>query len=162
MTFWCGSGSGSGSAHPWLWIMGPDPDSDPDPVFFVIDLQDDNKKLILKKNFLLIRYRTFWRCIYIIFQYKKSKKKPQSCRNQGFSYHFCLVIEGCGSGSIPQTSWSGSGSRRHKNKNIRIRRVRIRICNTGVNLLQVGLILGSWVLLKKRGTYQNPWTVETV
>jgi hypothetical protein len=25
--------------------MDPDPDSDPDPAIFVIDLQDDNKKL---------------------------------------------------------------------------------------------------------------------
>ncbi len=49
-------------------------------------------------------------------------------RNQGFSYIFCLVIEGSrfgsgtGSGSIPLTN--GSGSRRPKN--IRIRRIRIR------------------------------------
>jgi hypothetical protein len=28
-----------------------DPDSDPDPAVFVIDVQDANKKLILKKNF---------------------------------------------------------------------------------------------------------------
>jgi hypothetical protein len=29
--------------------MNPDPDSDPDPAIFVIDLQDANKKLILRK-----------------------------------------------------------------------------------------------------------------
>ncbi len=29
--------------------MDPDPDSDPVPAIFVIDLQDVNKKLILKK-----------------------------------------------------------------------------------------------------------------
>jgi hypothetical protein len=45
MTFWCGSGS----ADPFLRIM------DPDPAVFVIDLQDSNKKLILKK-FLLITF----------------------------------------------------------------------------------------------------------
>jgi hypothetical protein len=53
MTFWCGSGSGS--ADPCLWLLDQDPDSDPDadpdPFIFVIDLQDANKKLILKKSF---------------------------------------------------------------------------------------------------------------
>jgi hypothetical protein len=34
--------------------MDPDPDLDPDPALFVIILQDANKKLILKKAFLLI------------------------------------------------------------------------------------------------------------
>ncbi len=29
--------------------MDPDPDADPDPSIFIIDLQDANKKLILKK-----------------------------------------------------------------------------------------------------------------
>ncbi len=37
---------------------------DPDPAIFIIDLQDANKKLILKKILLI----TFWRYIYIIFQ----------------------------------------------------------------------------------------------
>ncbi len=31
--------------------MDPDPDADPDPAIFVIELQDANKKLILKKSF---------------------------------------------------------------------------------------------------------------
>jgi len=30
--------------------MDPDPDSDPDPSIFIIELQDANKKLILKKK----------------------------------------------------------------------------------------------------------------
>jgi hypothetical protein len=64
--------------------------------------------------------------IYIIFQDKKSKRSHKTVgRNQGFSYYFCLMIEG--SGSIPLTNGSRSGSRRPKN--IRIRRIRIR--NTG-------------------------------
>ncbi len=41
MTFWCGSGS----ADPCLRLM------DPEPAIFVIDLQDANKKLIVKKSF---------------------------------------------------------------------------------------------------------------
>jgi hypothetical protein len=50
--------------------------------------------------------------------------------NQGFSYYFCLTIEGSryGSGSVPLTNESGSRSRRPKN--IRILGIRIRIHNT--------------------------------
>jgi hypothetical protein len=45
MTFWCVSGFGL--ADQCLQLMDPDPD----PAIFVIDLQDANKKLILKKSF---------------------------------------------------------------------------------------------------------------
>jgi hypothetical protein len=45
MTFWCGSGS----ADPCLLLI--DPNADPDPTIFVIDLQDTNKKRILKQKF---------------------------------------------------------------------------------------------------------------
>ncbi len=62
---------------------------DPDPAIFVIDLQDANKKL--KKVFLLF---TFWTHIYIISQRLKVQKKSQNSKNQGFSYFFCLMIEG--------------------------------------------------------------------
>ncbi len=66
---------------------------------------------------------------------KSIKVTKQSRRNQGFSYYFCLVIEGSGSGS-GAGSWSipltyGSGSRRPKN--IWIRRIRIRVRNTACN-----------------------------
>jgi hypothetical protein len=43
--------------------------------------------------------------------------KSQNSRNQGFSYYFCLMIEG--SGSIPLTNGSGSRTR-----------IQIRIRNT--------------------------------
>jgi hypothetical protein len=33
--------------------MDPDPEADPDPSIFIIDLQDANKKLILKKIFCI-------------------------------------------------------------------------------------------------------------
>ena len=67
------------------------------------------------------------------FSQMKSQKESQNSRNQGFSYYFCMMIEGSGSGagsgsgSIPLTS--GSGSWRPKNTWIRIR-FRIRIRNT--------------------------------
>ncbi len=41
---------------------------------------------------------------------------------KGFSYYFCLMIEGAGAGSIPLTNGSGSGFTRPKNMWIRIRR----------------------------------------
>jgi hypothetical protein len=97
--------------------MDPDPDSDPDPdpAVFVIDLQEANKKQFLKKFFA-----------YFFLKVHLLKKKSQSSRNQGFSYYFCLVLEG--SGSIPLTDGSGSGSKRPKNMWIRC--IQIRIGNT--------------------------------
>ena len=54
----------------------------------------------------------------------KSQKESQNRRNQGFSYYFCMNIEGSGaesgSGSIPLTSGSGSG----RPKNMWIRWIR--------------------------------------
>ncbi len=52
----------------------------------------------------------------------KSQKESQNRRNQGFSYYFCMMIEGSGSGSIPLTSGFGSG----RPKNMWIRWIRIR------------------------------------
>ncbi len=94
MTFW----GGSGSADPCLWLM------DPDHAIFVIDLQDASKKLI---------FNTIFSAYYFLkvhlhnFSKIKSQKESQNRRNQGFSYYFCMMIEG--SGSISLTSGSGSG-----------------------------------------------------
>jgi hypothetical protein len=99
---------------------------DPDPAIFGIDPQDANKKQIFFKKFVCLMEDTFTS----FFNDKKSKKKSQNSRYQGFSSYFFLLIEGsgAGSGSIPLTYGSGSGSRRPKN--IRLRRIRIR--NTGI------------------------------
>ncbi len=85
---------------------------DPDPSIFVIDLQDANNKTNFLFNFfcLLLFEDTFISYLKI-----KSQKESQNSRNQGFSYYFCMMIEG--SGSIPLTN--GSGSRRPKNLWIR-------------------------------------------
>jgi hypothetical protein len=49
MTFWRGSGYGS---------------ADPDPAIFVIDLQDDNKKLFLKKIFCLLLFEATFTSLF--------------------------------------------------------------------------------------------------
>ncbi len=111
MTFW--GGSESGSADPCFWLM------DLDPAIFVIDLQDASKKLI---------YNTIFSAYYFLkvhlhhFSKIKSQKESQNRWNQGFSYYFCIMIEGSGSGSISLTS--GSGSERPKNMWIRWIRIR--------------------------------------
>jgi hypothetical protein len=56
----------------------------------------------------------------------KSQKQSQNSRNHGFSYHFCMLKEGLGSGSIPLTIGSGSG----RPTNMWIRWIRVRIRNT--------------------------------
>ncbi len=80
----------SRSADPCLWLM--DPESDPDPVIFVIDLQDANKKLIKKKSFCAYYFLK----LHSSFSKDKKSKRSQNSRNQGFSYYFCLMIEGSG------------------------------------------------------------------
>jgi hypothetical protein len=59
--------------------------------------------------------------------------------NQGYSYYFCMMIEGsrsgagAGAGSIRLTNGSGSGSRRPKTMWIRW----IRIRNTGLYVMSI-------------------------
>jgi hypothetical protein len=70
--------------------MDPDPDqdADPDPAIFLIERQDANKKTnIFKKVFFLLLFEGTFTSFSKI-------KKSQSSRNQGFSYYFCLGIEG--------------------------------------------------------------------
>jgi hypothetical protein len=73
-----------------------DPDAGPDPAIFVIDLQDANKKQILKKfSCLLLFEGTFTS----FFKDKKSKRSHKAVGIKVFFYYFRLVIEGSGSGS---------------------------------------------------------------
>jgi hypothetical protein len=73
-------------------------DPDPDPAIFVLDLQGANKKLIFKKFFCLLLFKGTFTSF---FKDKKSKEvtKQQNSRNHGFSYYFCLMIDGSGAGS---------------------------------------------------------------
>ncbi len=83
-----------------------------------------------------LKTKFFWLLLFegtlTSFSNLKSHKKSQRSRSQGFSYYFCLVIEG--SGSIPMTIGSGSGSNRPKNIRIWRIRIRIRIRNTGLQV----------------------------
>jgi hypothetical protein len=57
------------------------------------------KKEFLRRVFLLI---TFEDAFTSFFKDKKVQKKSQNSRNQGFSYYFCLMIEGSGR---PKNMW---------------------------------------------------------
>ncbi len=121
------------------WHFGTD--LDPDPrirasdqwirirlrILLFLSLTFNTQKNYFSLRFLLI---TFWRYIHIIFLRSKVIKKSQNSRNQGFSYYFCLMIEGSGSRSIPLTNGSVSGCRRPKN--IRNLRIQDRIHNTDI------------------------------
>ncbi len=124
-----------GPADPCLWLV----DSDPDPgsgsgswirilLFSLLTFKMPAKKKIF--NTIFSAY--YFLKVHLHYFLKiKSQKEPQNSKNQGFSYYFCMMIEGSGSragsgsGSIPLTSGSGSG--RPNNMWIRIR---IRIRNT--------------------------------
>jgi hypothetical protein len=79
--------------------MNPDPDSDPDPAIIVIDLQEAKNNL----SFLLFTFEGTFTSFF-----KEKDQKSQNSRNQGFSYYFCLMIEGAGSRCVPLTNGSGS------------------------------------------------------
>jgi hypothetical protein len=72
-------------------------DTDPEPFFCILLFEDTFKS---------------------IFKGKKSKRSHKTVEIKGFSYYFCLMIEGSrsGSGSIPLSNGSGSGSRRLKTR----------------------------------------------
>jgi hypothetical protein len=69
-------------------------DPDPDPAIFVIDLQDASKKTIFSAYYFLKVH------LHNFSKIKRQKESPNSM-DQGFSYYFCMMIEG--SGSIPLT-----------------------------------------------------------
>ncbi len=112
ITFWCGSGS----ADSCLWLVDPDPEPGPGSSYFRHWPSRCQQKKQISKHFFL--FNTFLRYIYIIFLNVKVKES-QNSRNQGFSYNFCMVVEGSGSGSIPLTNGSGFVSGRPKKMWIR-------------------------------------------
>ncbi len=78
---------------------------DPDPAIFVIDLQDASKKTNFLTQFFSAFY--FLKVHLHYFSKIKSQKESKNSRIQGFSYYFCMMIEGSGSGS---RAGFGSGS----------------------------------------------------
>jgi hypothetical protein len=66
---------GSGSADPCLALM--DLDADPDPAIFVMDLQDANLKLILKKFYCLLLY-----FLKVLLHNLKKIKSPKEVTEQ--------------------------------------------------------------------------------
>ncbi len=110
-TFWCGSGSGS--EDPCLWLMGSGFGSG-SCNFRHWPSRRQQKTKFLKKGFSAYYFLKIY--LHHFSKIKSQKEVPK--QYEFFSYYFCLMIEG-----------SGSGSRR--TKNIRIRRIQIRIRNTG-------------------------------
>jgi hypothetical protein len=95
-----------------------DPDPTPDPAFFVLDLQQQQNFLLV---FMLTRIRTKKLRIRILvctFTSFFKDKTSQNCRNQGFSYYFCLMMQGPRAGSesgcVLVTNRSRYGSGRPK------------------------------------------------
>jgi hypothetical protein len=60
---------------------------------FVLDHQDANKKLFFQQLFCLLLFEGTFTSFF-------KDKKSQHSRNQGFSYYFCLMIEGSGSATL--------------------------------------------------------------
>ncbi len=130
MTFCCGSGS----ADPCLWLMNPDLGSG--SCYFrhwPLRCQQETNFYFFIFSLLLLEgtFTSF-------FKDKKSKES-QTSRNPGFSYYFCMMIEG--SGSKPLTNGSGYG--RPKNMWIRIR-------NTDLNWSEQ---TGFWARITSRKVY---------
>jgi hypothetical protein len=130
-----------------LWLMDPDSAI----FFFFIDLQDANKKQIF--TFLIFSAYYFFQVHLHNFLKVKVKKKSQNCRNQGFSYYFCLIIEG--SGSIPLTKRPGWESGRPN-------QLTKKVANTMIDLRSPQLqTLSSWI--RKRATNLDlRWTGSSV
>ncbi len=102
MTFW--GGSWSGSADSCLWLMDPDHGSG-SCHFRHWPSRCQQKTKFLTQFFCLLLFEVHLHH----FSKIKSQKESQNSRKQGFSYYFCMMREGSGSGSIPLTSGSGSG-----------------------------------------------------
>jgi hypothetical protein len=67
---------------------------DPDPAFFIIDLQDANKKLIFLKEFFCI---LLFEGTFTSFSKTKRQKEVIKQEKSRYFYYFCLMIEGSGS-----------------------------------------------------------------
>jgi hypothetical protein len=67
--------------------MDPDLDPDPKPAIFVIDLQDANKKLILKKIFCLLLFEGAFTSFF------KDKKSKRSHKRVGTKVFILFLLD---------------------------------------------------------------------
>ncbi len=63
-------------------------DSDPDPAIFVIDLQDANKKFILKKVFFLLLFEGTFSSFF------KTKKSKRIHKTVGIKVFLTILLDG--------------------------------------------------------------------
>ncbi len=99
---------------PYLWLTDPDWDPDPtptpDPALNPAWQLPSRwtQKIILSPSFLgsyLLKLP-----LHHFSKIKSHKEVSQNSQNRGFSYFFCLMIEGSESGSVPHTNGSGSAT----------------------------------------------------
>ncbi len=81
---------GSGSADPSVPLTDR---SGSESCYFLIDLEDDNKKL-----FFLSFYATYYFLKVYLHHFSKieSHKEIKNSRNREFSYYFCMMMGGSG------------------------------------------------------------------
>jgi hypothetical protein len=79
--------------------------------FFAIDIQDSNKKLILKKVFCFLLFEG----TFTVHHFSKIKRSKRSHKAIVIKVFLTIFAWWCGSGSKPLTNGLGSGSRRPKN-----------------------------------------------
>jgi hypothetical protein len=103
------------------------PDMDPDPAIFIINLQDASQKTF----FFSFAAYCYLKVHLHNFSKIKSKKRHKTVGIKVFSYYFCLMIEGSGSGSLPHLCLEDPDMDPGC-PNTWIRRIRIR--NTGTYL----------------------------
>ncbi len=113
---------GADPDHPCLWLMDQDPDPGSGSCYFChLPSRCQQKPNFLTQFFCFLLFEDTHTFTVHHISKIKNQKESQNSRNQGFSYYFCMMIEGSrsgvGSGLIPLTS--GSGSRRPKNMWIR-------------------------------------------
>jgi hypothetical protein len=70
---------------------------DPDPAFGSVFQNVNKNKLFFSKNFCFLLFEGTFTSVF-------KDKQSQNSRNQGFSYYFCLMIEGSGSEPGPYLS----------------------------------------------------------
>ncbi len=91
MTSWCGSGSGS--ADPCRWLL-----------FSSLTFKMPKTSFFVEVFCLLLFCLLLFEDTFTSYFKDRKSRSHKKSRNKGFSYNFCLLIEGSGSG-MPKNMW---------------------------------------------------------